>query len=296
MPSHLDEDQLSAALDGELDPEAAEHGDACDECRARLADWRRVVGLVAAVPVRPADGQVEEAVGAALADGFGLEPGRPSTGPEPDASVRSMAGAEGASPTPIAARRHFPMGSPRVRLAAAVAAALILVGVVAAVASHHGGSGQGQVSAASSATAPAISSASSSGAASGTHGAASPAPGGAEREQLRPPSTLPSAVTSPAASRPSYESPGSLVAALRVDLNAPIAPGHLPHVSNPAVETCLAPATTAAGVPAGTAPVFEATVTYRGSPAEVYVFSVNRGQRAAVVRTPGCQALAVVSF
>ncbi len=87
-PSHLDEDQLSAALDGELDPEAAEHGDTCDECRARLAHWRRVVGLVAVVPFRPSDDQVEEAVRTALTDGFGLQPGRPSAGQVPGATGR----------------------------------------------------------------------------------------------------------------------------------------------------------------------------------------------------------------
>jgi hypothetical protein len=288
-PSHLDEDQLSAALDGELDPEAAEHGDTCDECRARLADWRRVVGLVAVVPFRPTDDQVEEAVRAALASG--LEPGRPSAGQVPDATANSMAGAAaGASPTAMAGRRRLVSVSPRVRIAAAVAAALIVVGVVAAVASHHGRSGQAKATATGSAAASPTSAASSAGAASGTHGATSAPPRGAER--VLPPSALPS----PGPSLPSFESPSSLVAALRAELNAAPAPGNPRIAASPAVETCLAPAAAAAGVPAGTAPGFEATLTYRGSPAEVYVFSVSNRHRAAVVHLSGCQALAVVSF
>jgi hypothetical protein len=302
MPSHLDEDQLSAALDGELDPEAAEHGDTCDQCRARLAHWRRVVGLVAVVPFRPSDDQVEEAVRTALADGFGLEPGPPSAGQVPGATGSSMAGAgagaspamagaaAGGSPTPMAARRRLVSGSPRVRIAAAVAAALIGAGVVAAVASHHGGSGQAKATATGSPAASPTSVASSAGAASGTHGALSAPPGGAERVPL------PSALPSPGPSLPNFESPGALVAALRAQLNAAPAPGNPRIASSPAVETCVAPAAAAAGVPAGTALVFDATVTYRGSPAEVYVFSLNNRHRAAVVHPSGCQAVAVVSF
>ena len=326
-PSHLDEDQLWAALDGELDPEAAEHGDTCDECRARLAHWRRVVGLVAVVPFRPSDDQVEEAVRTALTDGFGLQPGRPSAGQVPGATGGSMAGAAagatggsmagaaagatggsmagaaagatggsmagaaaGGSPTPMAARRRLVSGSLRVRIAAAVAAALIVAGVVAAVASHHGGSGQAKATATGSAAASPTWAASSAGAASGTHGAISAPPGGAERVPL------PSALPSPGPSLPNFESPGALVAALRAELNAVPAPGNPRIASSPAVETCVVPAAGAAGVPAGTGLVFEATVTYRGSPAEVYVFSLNNRHRAAVVHPSGCQALAVVSF
>ena len=52
--AHLDDELLSAVLDGESDVDASAHADACDRCRARLATLRDVSVLVAA-PVPPAD-------------------------------------------------------------------------------------------------------------------------------------------------------------------------------------------------------------------------------------------------
>lgn len=52
--AHLDDELLSAVLDGEAAVDASTHSDACDRCRARLAVLRDVSVLVAA-PVPPAD-------------------------------------------------------------------------------------------------------------------------------------------------------------------------------------------------------------------------------------------------
>lgn len=62
---HLDDERLSAHLDGE-DPAAAEHLAECGSCRARLEAFRSVAELVGA-PVAPPDGAVDAAVAAALA-------------------------------------------------------------------------------------------------------------------------------------------------------------------------------------------------------------------------------------
>lgn len=63
---HLDDERLSAHLDGE-DEAAAEHLAGCPSCRARLDAFGEVAGLVGA-PVRPAPaGRMDAAVAAALA-------------------------------------------------------------------------------------------------------------------------------------------------------------------------------------------------------------------------------------
>jgi hypothetical protein len=48
---HLDDTQLVDAVDGRLDEAAAAHADACEQCRARLTELRRMLGALAAVDV-----------------------------------------------------------------------------------------------------------------------------------------------------------------------------------------------------------------------------------------------------
>lgn len=48
---HLDDTQLVDAVDGRPDAAAAAHADACAQCRARLAEMRRMLGALAAVDV-----------------------------------------------------------------------------------------------------------------------------------------------------------------------------------------------------------------------------------------------------
>lgn len=63
---HLDDEAISAVLDGEADVDEAAHADACDACRARLAALRDVSVLLAA-PVPPADtARRESAISAAI--------------------------------------------------------------------------------------------------------------------------------------------------------------------------------------------------------------------------------------
>lgn len=64
---HLDDEGLSAVLDGEAAPNEDAHAQACAECSARLAALREVATFVGA-PVAPAtDAQREAAIAAALA-------------------------------------------------------------------------------------------------------------------------------------------------------------------------------------------------------------------------------------
>ncbi len=43
MTSHLDPEELIAAIDGDLDPARQAHADACDTCRAAIADVQRSI-------------------------------------------------------------------------------------------------------------------------------------------------------------------------------------------------------------------------------------------------------------
>jgi hypothetical protein len=101
MTAHLDDERLSASLDGD-EPSAAAHLQGCDDCRARLDSLRAVAAAVAA-PVPPLDADRRDAaIAAALA-------------------APSSAGADNVVPLHRPARRPFALG----------AAALLLVVLVA---------------------------------------------------------------------------------------------------------------------------------------------------------------------
>jgi hypothetical protein len=96
-----------------------------------------------------------------------------------------------------------------------------------------------------------------------------------------------------------YQEAGAVVAALRTRLSTSAS---VPSAaaSPPAVKTVSPSCQTQAGAYAQVAPqsdpVLEATLTFRGAPAEAFVFEVGGGYVAAVVGVPGCQRLAVASF
>ena len=71
---HLDDEALSAALDGH---DAGPHLAGCGACRARLEDLRRVAALVGAPPPPPPAGAADAAVAAALAAVGEVVPLRP---------------------------------------------------------------------------------------------------------------------------------------------------------------------------------------------------------------------------
>jgi hypothetical protein len=63
---HLDDDALSASLDGEATADEVAHLDGCEACRARLGELRSAANLIGS-PVAPVDdARREEAIAAAL--------------------------------------------------------------------------------------------------------------------------------------------------------------------------------------------------------------------------------------
>jgi hypothetical protein len=101
-----------------------------------------------------------------------------------------------------------------------------------------------------------------------------------------------------------YKDPGPLVATLRKQMVQPetafVSPSSkAPPGASAASSTapvCSGQAASDARLPATTRPVLTGTLTYRGSPALVYVFEKGSGHTAAVVSAPECRLLALASF
>jgi len=303
---HLDDDRLSAFVDGEAEPADVEHVDGCEECGARLALWRAAVGMVAEAPELPGESQRDAAVAAALAA----------------AAIPGGAEADGASvpdveaPVPIGSgrrrRRSLIGAGVGGRAAAAVAAVILVASVAVTVSDREGGKAANQSTAAGAVSTTNVphagagvgaASGSTSGAASGSSasgGAASgsSASGGAT---TRVPLNSPSVVGGVGAVPPlgSFQDGAALVGALRPDMDA-LANGTArtgaPDAFGAAFSNCLVPARAAANVSAPIEPVFEGTLTYEGSPAQVFVFVVSGHHVAAVTRVPGCASLGDVTF
>ena len=295
---HLDEDRLSAVIDGEATAEDQQHALACAGCGAKLEAWRTTLGrLTDPVPLLDAtqrDVAVEAAL-AAAASANPAEPGAPGVaagaGAVAEAAGSPPAGAAGSpaeagSPpavgvaTPVSLAEHRRRGAApllRLRVAAAVAAVLVIAGVAVAV-YHPGGSSDHPTAAPVTSVVP-------SKAASAAVPSGVPATGGA------------------AIDLGAYQDPAALVAAVRaqVDSSSPsaqrspaasvVAPGLLP-----APTPCLSQARADARVPGDSAPALAATATYRGEPARVFVFQAPRGHIVAVVGVPGCRLVATATY
>ncbi|MGH9125145.1 MAG: hypothetical protein ACRDZ8_10530, partial [Acidimicrobiales bacterium] len=59
-PPHLDDERLSAVLDGAGEAGDVAHLSSCADCGSRLEGWRRVARMVAALPA-PAPGAARDA-------------------------------------------------------------------------------------------------------------------------------------------------------------------------------------------------------------------------------------------
>ena len=316
---HLDDDQLSALVDGEAEPAEIDHVDGCEECGARLALWRAGIGMVGEAPELPPASQIDAAVAAALAASAITVGDKEADG----ASVPDMG-----APIPIGSgrRRRRPLIGGRIagRAVAAVAAVILVASVAVTVSDREGGKAANQSTAAG---AVATKNASHAGAAvgnvSGSTGAASGSTsggaaagstsGGAAAGSTTAGSSGSSsravAVPGPNSAFPggvgavpplgSFPDAAALVGALPPAMNA-LAKGTAqtgaPDAFGAAFSSCLAPARTAAKVAAGIEPVFEGTLTYEGSPAQVFVFVASGHHVAAVTRVPGCASLADVTF
>lgn len=256
-PAHLDDERMSSLLDGIGDPEDAAHVALCALCASRFETWRDAARLVAARTTPVPDAQRDAAVSCAVAM----------------APLRSRRH-----------RRHRRMLHLN-RVAALAAAAAVVVGAgggIAALAATGNGS--------------------SSPSAHGVSGASAGAGASAAPPVSSTPDFGPAAAQSAAAGASAgsglgrFESVAAVVAALRsVVPGAAAGPAATdsPSSSTPATGSCAAVADSAGG--AGPA-VYRASLTYRGTPASVFVFD-RSGQRVAViVETAGCRVIARASF
>jgi hypothetical protein len=295
---HLDEDRLSALIDGEATAEDEQHVLACAGCGAKLEAWRTTLGrLTDPVPLLDAtqrDVAVEAALTAAASSppsgtvGSPEEAGSPGqAGPPGEAGSSGEVGSPeeagsapavgAAAPVSLSYRRRGAARLLRPRVAAAVAAVLVIAGVVVAL--YHPGGGSDHPTAA-----PVTSVVPSSGA-SALVPSGVPATGGAGIDLG------------------AYQDPAALVAAVRARVDgsslpaprSPAASGVAPALP-PGPTPCLSQARAYAGVLADSAPALAATATYRGEPARVFVFQAARGHTVAVVGVPGCRLLATATY
>lgn len=121
--SHLDDESLSAVLDGEAIAAEDEHAGSCGRCSARLTELRAAASVVASFPPSPSPERREAAVAAALA----LQPA-PSSSPD-SPSLAKEAAATG-DRLGGRRRRSVPGWVPLAALAAAVALFVPVVGLL----------------------------------------------------------------------------------------------------------------------------------------------------------------------
>jgi hypothetical protein len=211
--------------------------------------------------------------------------GDPAVG-SADPAVRPSGGAADPRPVSLADHRSRRAGHLGSRIAVAVAAVVVIAGLAVGV-SQVGGGGADHPTAARHAPTSNPPGESASGAV--------PTSGGSSVALEAP-------VANPALG--AYHDPGGLVAALQKQLVQPesvvaspsSAPSAAPSAVSPAASHCSGQAASDARVPVTTRPVLTGTLTYRDSPALVYVFERGRGHAAAVVSAAGCRLLALASF
>ena len=269
MPSdHLDDERVSAALDGDTPREVAVHLAACLTCRERLDAFARVRTLVSS-PERPlGEDHVDRLVSRAIAEGTA----------RPAPAVVDLA-ARRAERRPLLLRGGW--------VAAAAAVFALLVGVPALLDRESGDDD------AATTAAPAGGDRSSAESAGDEEGASNGATS-VERSMAAPTAgvaTDSAATGAPAPPIGAFDEPGPLVAALRSELAAlttrtPQAQCEAPARSHRADLGAL---------------VTTATLEWRGQPAVALVFANERTSRDddydAVVTTPGdCVLLVSLQF
>ncbi|MDQ1393557.1 MAG: hypothetical protein QOF30_2534 [Acidimicrobiaceae bacterium] len=282
--SHLDDEALSAALDGVATEAEHAHLSSCSICQAQMASLAFVARAVA-TPVgdRPRS-EVDAAVEGALRAWSGSDDAVASDSVlEPEPSRRETLTL--AAPTPIgvgsgraAARRAS--RSPRwLGAAAGIAAAVIVVGGAVALS-------RGRTTSRASTTAGLAPQSSSStrptpdAAASGSS---------ADLGDQSDPSVLAHRVSAAVGQRVS----GSAAAEPGFGATT-IAGPTAPSGDQRAAPTCVAQAATATGAADNPAPDLVATLRWRGEPAVVVVFSRPGGLAGAVMRQADCSLLVVL--
>jgi hypothetical protein len=280
---HLDDEALSAALDGEATAAEQDHLATCAHCRARCDDLAAVARIVAGPVAGPRPDVVEAAVRRALeesdraASNAAASGGAgPATGPPFEPALAPVS----VPPSRLGASRPAPRWLLPV---AGIAAAVVIVGLLGIVLSRS----SRHTSAATSA--PTV--------------AARAATKGASTTGV-PITTVTIAPAARAASGNlgNQTDPAVVAQIVRGALQAPApAAGASPAASAsavPATSPCVAEARRAVGVPAGASAVarYTAVLVWRGVPAVVVVFSPSGGLAGVIMKTAGCSVLAVLPF
>jgi hypothetical protein len=257
---HLDDERLSALLDGMAEPSDAAHADRCPECATRLVGWRQTRQLVAVRPAVVPEDRREAAIRAALA-AFDATEEEDGTGPIDLAAARR--------------RRLQSIGAGRA--AAAAAAAVVLVAGLAfglsRINHNHPISSAGRAIAGPS----------------GSSKRATPSSlinGPASPTSLRPAHK----------SLGGFTDMSSLIQTLRSTTQAESAPSASYSTVEPTAPVrCPAPFTTA-GVTADTPPELERALVYAGTQAVVFVYSRPRSHVVVVENASTCAVLAQGAF
>jgi len=265
---HLDDERLSALLDGLAEPSDAAHADGCPDCTARLAGWSQARRLVAAAPAVAPETRREAAIQAALAT-FDASGDRSGSGPIDLAAARR--------------RRLGGLGSGRG--AAAAAAAIVMVAGLAfglsRIGHDHTVKSAGPTAASPSATSKAATprSAGAGSASQANRSAASTERFGTDLMSLG-----------------SFPDMSKLIPALRSKTAATLVPGAPFSNATPLTSTRCADAFAAAGVAATTSPDLEAALVYARTQAVVFVFATPHAHTVVVVNGSTCAILARGAF
>lgn len=281
---HLDDDALSAAVDGAATAAEMAHLSSCPACQARQASLAAVARAVGAPVPRRSRRQVDEAVALALAAWSAGETEEVSS---PARIVATPATASrpptpGPRPATLEGARHR-RGSPRwLPAAAGIAAAVVILGGVVAVTRGRSASRSATASGAPTSTvaasAPSVSSSADLGDQSDPLVVARLVDGALSRGAAPGAAATPSAAASSAA--PGLGSPGPA------------------QTLAPPRSACAGQARDAVGLataPAGSTSLsYVASLRWLGQPAVVVVFSGPGGPSAAVMKTADCSVLAIL--
>ena len=268
--SHLDDEALSAAFDGEATASEQAHLSSCTVCQARLESLAAVARAVGAPVAQRPPGMVDDAIERAV-----------HAAPESESESSRPETSSLASPIPIGVGRGRSTDQRRGRsprwlgAAAGIAAAVIVVGGVVAL-SRNGAShtsttaGLAQPSSASTSVAPDVANAGDLG-------------------DQSDPAALARRVTSAVAQR------SGAAAALAPEFGATTVAGQSAAPRDQlASATCVVPAAAASGVAGESSPDLVAPLRWRGEPAVVVVFSRPGGLAGAVMRLADCSVLVVL--
>ena len=298
--AHLDDETLSAVLDGEADETARTHVAGCGVCAARVAEFRSIAAAIGAATESPS-GLREAAIRAALLEAAPPEDAKPSSLDLGRERVR---------------RRSLRSRPPLVTLgwagiAAAVVALLVAIpallgsgrskggGVAATATAPLRGPAQTAAGADLPATTPSQGGSLShaDGVAANRTASATPADLGAQTNQSVLANVLHAALAAPAPGAP--VGPSNAFATSNgssTTTNAPTTSPALGSASPQAavVTRCSPVAATDNSVPTTAKPVYVGLLDWKGTAAAVYVFVSGNHHIAAVMSQSSCQML--VSF